>query len=93
VHAGLHKDLVVVDEVLIASPPWIDLDQRGRNGLRTELGNGRSDVDRDIRFGARGALLELISVSRIMVFCSVLSNTLVLSVDVELDARDLGRMA
>jgi hypothetical protein len=35
----------------------------------------------------------LISVSRIMVFCSVLSNTLVLSVDVELDARDLGRMA
>jgi hypothetical protein len=49
------NDLVVVDEILIASPLWIDLDQHGGNGRDPYRGgNRRSDVDRNVQVRSAG---------------------------------------
>ena len=62
----------------------------GTGAIRTELGTVVPTLTVILRFEARGALLELMTVSRILVFCSVLSVTLepalppvALNVDVE----------
>jgi hypothetical protein len=84
-------DLVVDDEVFIASPSRIDFDQRrGTGAIRTVDGTVVPTLSAMFTFVARGALLELMTVSRILVFCSVLSVILeptapavVLDVDAE----------
>jgi ABC-2 type transport system permease protein len=84
-------DLVVDDEVFIASHPGlISTNTDGTGAIRTLDGTVVPTLSAMFTFVARGALLELMTVSRILVFCSVLSVTLepalppvVLEVDVE----------